>query len=101
MPDLPPLLTFKQVKEKFALINVRLCDPYQDGKHCYFIGTDTSIRPNDFPYASGPRVYVSLRPENEIVPLVTIYNWLHQLGILHEKDLPMFWKIEDHLGEAE
>lgn len=101
MPDSPPLLTFKQVKEKFALINVRFCDPHQDGKHCYFIGPDTSARPNEFPYASGPRTFVSARPDNEIVPTETIYNWLHRLGIVNQKDLAMFWTIEDHLGETE
>ena len=67
MPDSP--LTFKQVKGKFALINVRFVDPYQDGNHSYFVGPDASQRPYDFPYATGPRSYASGR---EVVPLTTI-----------------------------
>ena len=58
-PDSPPPLTFKQVKEKLALINVVFCDPFQDGKHSYFAGPDTSNRKYDFPHPSGPRTFAS------------------------------------------
>jgi hypothetical protein len=100
MPDSPPPLTFKQVKEKLALINVVFCDPFQDGKHSYFAGPDTSNRKYDFPHPSGPRTFASARPDDEIVPLVTIYNWLHQLGVVGEP-LEQFWAAEDHLGQNE
>lgn len=87
-------LTFKQVKGRLKFIDVSYCEPWGDGKG-YFVGPDTSNRPNDYPYATGPRCFVGRHSDGDIIPLEVIHNWLHQLGILGDP-LTTFWAIEEH-----
>lgn len=92
MADTP--LTFSQVKSRFRFIDVTWCDPYGDGRG-YFCGIDTSNRSKDFPYASGPRVFVGKHGPSDSIPHKVILNWLHRLGVLG-KPLEQFWAIQDH-----
>jgi hypothetical protein len=87
-------LTFAQVKIRFRFIDVSWCEPYGDGRG-YFAGPDSSKRSSDFPYASGPRVFVGRHDPDELIPQDVIFNWLHRLGVLG-KPLEQFWEAQDH-----
>src|SRR5258706_7583547 len=80
-------LTFKQIVQKFALINVRYSAPYKDGTG-YFIGTDKSSA--IYPYPSGPVVFTGGHADDDIVPDRVLNNWLHGL-CLSKTELAMFW----------
>lgn len=83
-------LTFRQILQKLALINIRYAAPYGNGTG-YFVGKDT--RAGYFPYPYGPIVFVSEHNKSDVIPARVINNWLDQLE-LSPADRQQFWSAQ-------
>jgi hypothetical protein len=84
-------LTFDSVKGRFRMVDATYV-PYTDGTG--FFAVSRPDRPQPVPFAPSLRCFVGRHPDNELIPVQVIENWMVRLGMT-DQEIATFWAVED------